>query len=261
MAKPSIFSRDYEKKMKRRKRRIVISILVALVLIFALFFKFKVQDMDFTNMKDKIQAWVDSGKPEEELVDEEEEVIEEPEKEVVPEKTFIDLNVEEGVILKAEYMDDAGVKKFVGIDPIEGFTYNISPSGEQILIEDKNQNLKVFKIDGTVKDITKQSYTSQSGGLFPKNEILAGTPEYIWHSQAKFINETRVLYISQLPYFGASATNKYIWIYDIENASENVLWNLKGPDTTVGELDPEKGLSVTVNGVAYYINADGGISQ
>ena len=260
MAKPSIFSRDYEKKMKRRKRKIIISILIALVVIFALFFKFKVQDMDFTNIKDKIQAWVDSGKPEEELIDEEE-IIEEPEEEIVPEKTFIDLNVEEGVIVKAEYIDEAGTKKFVAIEPIEGITYNISPSGQQILIVDKNQNIKIFNIDGTLRDITKSQYVSQGGSVFPKENILADTPEYIWHSQAKFINETRVLYISQLPYFGASSTNKYIWIVDLENGTENVLWNLTGPDITVGELDQEKGLSVTVNGVNYYINADGGISQ
>ena len=62
MAKPSIFSRDYEKKMKRRKRRITIGIILILLVVVVAFVKFQLPNIDFTQVKAKIQAWVDTGK-------------------------------------------------------------------------------------------------------------------------------------------------------------------------------------------------------
>lgn len=269
MAKPSIFSRDYEKRMRKRRITTIVIVLVVLGVVFSLFFKFKIQNMDFGNLKERIQAWVDTGKPEEELTDSSEESEEESESiepEVkVPEKLTMDLNVSEGVVLKAEYVEENGEKKFISVDPVEGITYDISPSGKQILITDSIQNLKLFNIDGTDKDITKVSYISGAGTTFTKEQTLLGTPEYLWHSQVRFIDETRIAYVSQLPYFGSSATNKYVWLVDVTNAPEQmierVIWELKAPDITFGELVPEKGLQVNENGSTFYLNGDGVVSQ
>ena len=269
MAKPSIFSRDYEKRMRKRRIRITLIVLVIIGVVFSLLFKFKIQNIDFGNLKDRIQAWVDTGKPEEELNDSSEEAIEESdntESEVkVPEKLMMDLNVSEGVVVKAEYIEENGEKKFVNIEPVDGITYDISPSGKQILITDSSQNLKLFNVDGTEKDVTKVSYISGAGTTFTKEQTLLGTPEYLWHSQVRFVDETRIAYISQLPYFGSSATNKYVWLADVTNApeqmTERVIWELKATDIAFGELVPEKGLQVIENGVTFYLNGDGVVSQ
>ena len=175
-------------------------------------------------------------------------------------KTYLDLNISTGII-KAEYSELNGDKKFINIEGASDIEYTISPSAKQIIIKEKNQDLKLFNIDGVIKDITKKSYVSQAGSIFPKEEILKTTPTYLWHSQVKFIDETRIAYVSQMPYFGNAATNKFIWIYDITSAKETALWNLAGPDTTLGEVDPTRGISATINQAKYFINGDGVVTQ
>ena len=125
--------------------------------------------------------------------------------------------------------------------------------------------MNIFNTDGTGKNVTKTSYISGGGTTFTKDQTLINNPQYIWNSQARFIDETRIVYVSQLPYFGSAAVNKYIWLVDIKDAPqqmiENVMWNLKAPEVTLGELVPEKGITVVENGNTFYLNADGIVSE
>lgn len=261
MAKPSIFSRDYEKKMKRRKRRITIGIILVLLVVVIAFIKFELPNIDFTEVKAKIQAWVDTGKSEEELEDDD--IVEEQPEEIVkePEKTYIDLTISEGIIAKAEYIEEQGVKKFVSLEPLEGYTFTLSPSNQQMMIIDGAQNIYLANVDGSIRDITKKEYISTSNKSYPKDQMISTNPGYLWHSQVKFIDENRIIYVTQLPYFGATATNKYLWIRDIVTNADNTLWKTKGQDIQVGEIVPDKGITVTIDGVVKYINGDGVISQ
>ena len=163
LARPSIFSKDYERRMKKRKRLIMITVILVLVGLLIIVFNSKIKNLDFTNVKANIQAWVDSDKPEEEITNEEsEETIEvEPEEEEKqPEKLFVDINIADGVTVKAEYTEEAGIKKFVEVTPIEGYTFNFSPSREKLLILDNQQNMKISDTLGNVSDITLCSFTS-----------------------------------------------------------------------------------------------------
>lgn len=261
MAKPSIFSRDYEKKMRKRKRRFIALISIVFIAFGVLFFKFKIQDIDFSNMRDWLQAWVDTGKLEEETNDNVEEEILDEEPIVIPEKTYVELVLSDEMTVKAEYKDEEGQKKFIGIEPVDGITYNISPTGQLILITDSNQNMRVFNLDGVMNDITKTEYVSGAGTVFTKEQTLIDNPEYIWDSEAKFIDDNKIIYISQLPYFGSAAVNKYIWTFDMGSRIHEVRWDLVASDTTIGELDSEKGVSVMANGVNYFISSDGAVTQ
>ena len=269
LAKPSIFSRDYERRMRKRRRTIMSIVCILIVVLFALLFKFKIQKMDFNNIKSRIQAWVDTGKSEDK-VENSEVVLEDESEEVMPEvqvpnEFTMDLMISDGITVKALYTDENGVKKFVSIDPIDGVTYDISPSGQQILITDPNQNIKIFTTDGNIKDVTKKTYISGAGTTFYKDQILLDNPQYIWSSQVRFIDDTRIVYVSQLPYFGSVATNKYVWLVDLKDAPqqifENVIWNLKAPEITIGELVAEKGITILENGKTFYLNADGIVSE
>ena len=80
MAKPSIFSKDYEKKMKRRRIRITIVVSLVAIITGVLIYKFKIEKMDFSNVRQRLQAWVDSDKPKEE-----EKAVEETKEDVKPE--------------------------------------------------------------------------------------------------------------------------------------------------------------------------------
>ena len=202
MAKPSIFSRDYEKKMKRRKRRITIGIILILLVVVVAFVKFQLPNIDFTQVK----------------VDEEpieEEKPQDVEKE--PERTYIDFKIKEGTVAKAEYVEAEGVKKFVALEPIEGYTLSLSPSQQQMIVMDTNQNLYLLNVDGSLKDVTKKEYISTSKQTFPKDKMLA--------------------------------------------AYEGYIWKTKGMDIQIGEVVPEKGITVTIDGNIKYINAAGVISQ
>ena len=65
MAKPSIFSRDYERKMRKRRRRIFLIVFLVIILVGGIFIKMNMKNFDYSELKAKIQAWVDSDKIEE----------------------------------------------------------------------------------------------------------------------------------------------------------------------------------------------------
>ena len=60
MGKPSIFSKEYEKRMKRRRRNVIIISLVIVLVISVLIIKVVCNPIDYTNIKKNIQAWIDS---------------------------------------------------------------------------------------------------------------------------------------------------------------------------------------------------------
>ena len=269
LAKPSIFSRDYEKKMRKRKRRIITTIILVIVVVIGVFLKFELKNIDFSNMRQKIQAWVDSGKPEEktkdnsnENKDQEQKTNEkENEKDVVEKDKEMELVVSDTLTVKVKYSEEDGTKKFLSIDNNTNISYDISPSGDKIIIEDDNQNVILFNVNGDKQDITKQSYTSQSGSVFMKNDILQSYEGYIWHEQVKFIDDSNIVYVSQLPYFGSAATNKYLWIYNIDGMTETCLWNYYGANIVVGNIDVEKGINVNIDNNNYYLKPDGSVTQ
>jgi len=262
LAKPSIFSKDYERRMKRRRNKIIFVTMVAIVAIVIMSFNSERENLDLTNMKDKMQAWVDSGKQKEEVEKVEEiQPIEETKNPKTSEKNYIDINISEGIVAKAEYIEEQGTKKFVSVEPIDGVSFNISPLKEQILFVDKAQNLKIANTEGVIRDLTKKAYISQAGKSFQKDEILKTTPTYIWHSQGKFIDDTKIVYVSELPYFGNGGQKQFVWLYDLATGSENALWSLVGNKIVVGDLVPDKGITITVNGIVFYLKADGSVSQ
>ena len=60
MKKPSIFSKDYEKIMRKRKRKKIIIGILSICIIGILVTE--VANYDFSKLKDRLQAWVDEDK-------------------------------------------------------------------------------------------------------------------------------------------------------------------------------------------------------
>ena len=267
MAKRSIFSRDYERRKRKKRRKIIIIVSIILVIIIGAFIKIKVLNMDFSNFRERVQNWAESGKSSDQTVentDKNEIASVTPESTATVTKeqnTTIELKVSDTITITAQLEKDNGIDKFISTSPVANVSAVISPQGSEVLVLDQNQDMKVFKTDGTMTDITKKQYVSQSGKAFAKDDIIKANPTYLWHSQAKFIDETKVISVSQLPYFGSAAVNKYIWITDIASGNSNAIFNLAGPDTTIGELDPANGMNVTVNSVKYFVKGDGTFAQ
>lgn len=272
MAKPSIFSRDYERKMKKRRRRVIFLIVIICVVILTVTIKTVVPNIDFSNMRAKLQEWVDSGRSEEDIKDEpviydEESNTQQEEEDIVvePENQYIDLVVSEDTSLKATYIEEDGVKKFTEVESKEGYSYDISPTANRVIITTPNQDLKLFNIDGTNKVITKDVHVDTRGVAYLKYQVLEQMPNFIWNTQVKFINDETIIYISEMPYFGQNLVDKYLWIKNVdtftspEYPNDVMITSIVGNNITIGSVQSDKGIEVNVDGVIYYINANGEI--
>lgn len=263
MRKPSIFSRDYERQMRKRRRRIFLISSLVVFMMGTLFITIAINSINMETLRNKVQNWIDEDEnmsPEDTLVKEDiiqEETSQEgtPEE---PENKSMDLLVREGLILKAEYEENNGEIKFKGIKDIpNNIYYVLNPNRNLILTIDENQDMKIFNVDKNQAIINKDKYIAPNGEVFNKNSVLQSYEGYLWNAEAKFIDNTKVAYISNLPYFGYDL-NKYIWIVNLNDNSHKTLWNSKGKDIKLGDIK-EKGLEVTIDGVSKFINSNGEI--
>ena len=262
MRKPSIFSRDYERLMRKRRKRIAIISILGVLVIGILFLKMAMNSINMETLRSKVQSWIDEDN--EEIQDntnktneenkQEETVKEETPKE--PEIKTMDLIVREGIILKAEYEERNGGVKFKGIkDAPSNIYYTLNQDKNLILTIDENQDMKIFNVNTKEANITKDKYVAPNGEVFNKSSVLQTYNGYLWNVEAKFITNTKVAYISNVPYFGYDL-NKYIWVVDLNDNSHKTLWNSKGKEIKLGEIK-EKGLEVTIDGNVKYINSNG----
>lgn len=267
MAKPSIFSKDYEKRMKRRRLRIIIAVGLIIVVAGLFVYKFKIQNMDFSNVRNKLQAWVDSDNPDlqpqktqesEKVQVKDTEIKDTESKPEPPKKAYIEAKISDKVVAKCEYKVVDKKKEFVSIKKIDGASYDISPNKQMLLILDKDQNMKLVDIDGKVTDITKGEYVSTKGAKFSKDTIIKNDKNYVWHNQAKFLDDENIVYVSNLPYFGTASTKQYVWMYNIKNKT-HTLGRLAGKEITIGKVVPKKGIEIKVDKNEYILNNKGSI--
>ncbi|HCW54861.1 MAG TPA: hypothetical protein DG753_14255 [Clostridium sp.] len=271
MSKPSIFSREYERKMKRRKRNTIAILVLVIVVISAVALKFTYAPIDFSKVRQNIQAWIDSDTstiPQEtaenteqtsaEEVDSEPEVVEEVKQ---PEEQYMDISLVSGNSAKAVYIEENGQKVFKELQGADtGVTYDISPAKNQMLICDTNAQITLYNVDGSSKIISKDKYVSKSGGVFTKEATLASQPNYLWNKNPKFLSEDSIIFVTNRPYFGTAAVKQYVWISNYNNGTDMILWQIQGKQADIGDRS-EKGVEVTVDGTNYYIGPDGVITQ
>lgn len=257
MRKPSIFSRDYEKLMKKRRRRIAIISILGVFFIGFLFVKIGMSSINIDTLRNKGQSLVDEEKviSEENATDiEEENKQEEIPKE--PESKTMDLIIRDGVLLKVEYEEVNEEIKFKTVkDAPSNVYYTLNPDKNLLLTIDENQDMKIFNIDTKEANITKDKYVAPNGEIFSKESVLETYNGYLWSVEAKFISNTKVAYISNMPYFGYNL-DKYIWVIDLNDISHKTLWSSKGKEIKLGDIK-EKGLEVTIDGNVKYVNASG----
>lgn len=270
MGKPSIFSREYEKKMRKRRRNTIIISLAILAVISGLVIKVICNPIDYANIRKNIQAWIDSDTTnvaEKTKVDNQEptkEEVKEPIKEEPPKPVEESINVVliSGNTAKAVYTNDTnGGKIFRTLETSEkNVTFNISPSGKQMIVTDNNSVITLYNVDGTSKVVSKEQYVSTNGSVFPRTDAVKNNPQYLWNVNAKFINEEKMIFVTNRPYFGAGNLKQYIWVSDLQAGTDQVLWDLAGASIEIGEKE-EKGVKITVDSRIYYIDLNGNYVQ
>lgn len=276
MRKPSIFSRDYEKRMRKRKVRITILVLLVIIALFSgVLFKnddFKKLVQNSLNIKKILVNSNNSSNSKQNKVEKKEPEKKENEKDKTENKpTKIDeknnvqnengysVKLGNGSEIKAMYEIKDNNKKFKYISPVEStINYSINPSGKAIVIfDDKLQKMIYIDIDGNIKDVTKNEYISSTGTVFTKDAQINAKPDYIWCSSPLFIDDENIAYISNLPWF--NKTTKYIWIFNFKNSTYNQIQEVFGDNVKLSEKS-ENSIRANVDGKVYVIDGNGRIS-
>lgn len=276
MPKPSIFSKDYDEKMRRRKRNRRIAILIVLVIVIIGIFIVSFGSKFGLNVKssmNKIKAIVitrmnkdstdktnkDSNNSSKAKNDENSNKSENENSDAAVQKEQVKkeetgeyaVKLPNGEEIKLKYSVVNNEKSYIDVTP-KTLVYDISPSKKQIVVlENSTQNLILLDINGTINDISKTEYVSSKGTVFSKDSIMKANVGYIWCAAPKFINEDNIIYQSQLPWFN-KGNIKYIWKYIIsskvyEHNLSGGLGEVFGADIKYGKLNSE-GLEVIIDG-------------
>jgi hypothetical protein len=256
--------------MRKRRRNTIIISLAILAVISGLIIKAIWNPIDYSNVRKNIQAWIDSDTtnvPEKTKVEDKEitkEEAKEPIKEEPPKPVEQSINVAlmSGNTAKAIYTaDNNGGEIFKTLETSENnVTFNISPSGKQMLITDNNSVITLYNVDGTSKEVSKDQYVSTSGNIFPRLDTMKNNPQYLWNVNGKFISEEKMIFVTNRPYFGAGNLKQYLWVNDLQTGTDQVLWDLAGANIQIGEKE-EKGIKITVDNRIYYIDINGNYVQ
>jgi hypothetical protein len=265
VARPSIFSSDYKDKMKRRKVRNIIILLVFVILLATIFLFSKI---DFSKITKGLNSPINkqtNGVLSVKTTNTTNDSAIKPSDET--DVMGYTVKLSSGQELKAVYEGNNNDKKFKYVSPEIGINlYQISPSGNGIIIYDKaSQGMIYVKIDGTILDITEKQYISSDKTVFQRDEELKKNPSYVWCDSPKFIDDENIVYISQLPWFNSNTT-KYIWTFNVTkpiNSSDSyhVFESLAGDSITIGDVTPDKGISIQYDGNTKFLSADGKITE
>lgn len=266
MGRPSIFSREYERKMKRRRRNIIFFSLIIVVLACAAMLKFIYDPVNFKNMRASIQEWIDSDTTsngettkEDQTKDDynNEEVVEEK----APVEEYLNIPQSSGNTAQAVYIEENGEKVFTEVRNLDdGVSFDISPSKKQLIVCDVNSQITLYNIDGTNKIVSKDKYVSKSGGVFTKDNTLQSQPDYLWNSNPKFVSDQSIVFVTNRPYFGTAAIKQYLWMTDLQSGTDKVYWDLAAASIVIGSRE-DKGLKITVDNREYFISQDGSYVQ
>ncbi|NFA61534.1 tRNA (guanine-N1)-methyltransferase [Clostridium sporogenes] len=266
MAKPSIFSKDYERRMKRRKRRtffsVIVIILISLVVIFTNNGIGKKIKISLNQIKEETKAEEEhKNKQQEQKENKNKNAATVKKESEVSKDNNIEVQLEDNIKIKLIYIEDSNKNKTIkSIDLNKNnLLYDINPSKNLIVVTNpKTQNIYLVNLNGEKQDITNKQYTSTSGTTFQKDAILASKQDYFWGVLPKFIDNDNIAYVSQLPWF--NKTTKYVWMYNIKNKTHLYNQNISGEDIKFDKLT-EKGLTVVSDSKTLFLKADGSVAE
>lgn len=268
MGKPSIFSNQYDRKMKGRKRRNII-IVVAIIFVIAILvgksYMSKLnkdngtnQNTNQTNVNAKPQDTKNSNdnKKTSESNKGNDSTTEENNGDI---DKKVDVKMSNGQILNLTYQESSGTKqiKEITCSSIPNLYYNISPSGSKAVLLTSSQDMFVVDVSGSIINVTKDTYVTTKGTTIVKSKYLKGKSDFSWHTTPKFINENLIVYISQVPWF---QTKKYLWKLDVVGKKHTTVFSVASEDLVFDKMT-DKGLSFNIDGATKYIDAEGNIIE
>ncbi|MFT5871773.1 MAG: hypothetical protein ACI8WT_000694 [Clostridium sp.] len=266
MNKPSIFSKHYEKEVKKRRKKIFLLIILPIIGLIILLIT------DFNALFDKGISMKEGNKPVE-VQKKQEEIVEsqtdtEKSKEVQADTTlkvkdtlkneifFVPLS--DGQKISVEYNVSGTEKTITGVTDAKNISYDISPSKKSIVIQStKNQDILYFDVNNISKDITKKEHISSRGDVILKDSQLENNPNYIWSITPKFIDDDNIVYVSELPWMNKKAV-QYIWKMNIKSNDQMQVKPASGKKIIFKNMT-SKGLETIIDENVVYITTSGEI--
>ena len=271
VAKPSMFSKDYDKKMKRRKRRKGFFIVLLIILLVSIPIVV-VTNKEFINMEKYISKNVNKeNSNDEKIIEEKKDIDEEKKEEVVnnieniehvakftTEEEIIKISEKENLSIFVEYKDDN--KRIKDIKGNENIEYDIDEEGKNAILYNKlNQDITLVDRDLNLKNITRQEYVSTFKEVFSRENVVKNNKGYIWQKNPRFIDENNIAYLSELPWIN-EGNNLYVWIYNIKDNTHIRISDSRivGKNIEVKESN-KKGIKVKIDDKEYLIDSLGQI--
>lgn len=264
MGKPSIFSKDYEQKMKRRRINIILFVLIIISASFFgirhyldknnINFAIKIPWSKLTIHKNKKDNTKDKNKIESPEKKKEEPKNTEEEKNI----GYFEYKALDGSIYKIEYDNSSSLKQITDIKsdaliPV----FDISKDKTKIVFEDRKAgDIIVMDTNGVSKKINVDSYTSKSGIVIRKDNMMKKDPQYIWTAKPHFTMDGGVVYVSRLPYI--SQNGFYLW-YIGANGSLRFIGKLSDSidNITYDGFNEDNALKIKADNTVYYLPLGG----
>lgn len=193
MSKPSIFSKNYEKRMKRRKLNIILILLIILCIAFFggkyILNKKNINILpNFTSKKQSEPKKSENPKEEK--------------KEDAPLANVLEYTytLKNNKPLTIEYTVQGDNKQLKGFknENLETVEYDIAPNKQNAVFVDKtDQSLILVDINGNFTNITKPNIIYNTGKKLTR-KILDTKQDYVWNAKPKFTSEGNIVYISDM---------------------------------------------------------------
>lgn len=234
MAKPSIFSRDYEKIMRKRKKRrniiVLLSVLILTVSIIIIKYDMQKISATFKNIAFSKELRLSNFRTEN-----------------------INLPIDDYIVtLKVvgnndnlEIVDIKCDKDLISIDI----------NKDRVLIIDDNQKIYLINAKKEIIDLTLDEYATQSGERVSRSEMLNNNSNYLWHTNGKIVNDEKIAYVTNIPEFNGEL-QQCIAVVTVDDNTHNINESLKGDSVKLYKSD-ENGLKVEIDGNIMYITSEG----
>lgn len=280
MGKPSIFSNDYNRKMRRRKYifRTVI-LVIALGAIFITYYS-----SDNLNLKRIAQ---ESKTPSDNSI-QTPKGADTGENTVTHDKTGDITSTQPDTAVKQEnpgeekgefsfkfpndesmyitYTKTEGDIKITGIrSDNPGVSFSIRDDGKAVAFDNPGlSDIWIYNIDGTSRKISPDLFREigNEGVVYYKNDIMAEYDNsYTWAANPLFLKDGRIIYESNLPWFN-SENRYYLWIIDSDGQNNTMLSNIGQTNKVKYMGFTEDGsLLAEMDGIKYAINTSDGSRQ
>lgn len=257
MRRTNIFSREYERKI-RKKRFFMITIILIILIMFVVYI------VNFSNVNNYIKdryysliskeiASVNEMQSDNYNVNDVDKEIHTPLEENIYDSES-DKLIHNVVLGDDEiniiYRKDENNFQYLGLeDSLDSkYSFNISPNNRRILIEN-NINQDTYMIDdlfNVFKLDPEFFYSNSARSRFYKENVMDTYEGYAWYKDARFLDDNNIVYISNLPWFGKN--EEYIWRTDVSDTQDikHFMTSIAGENIEFGELT-EQGIKVNIN--------------